>query len=137
MEPVKAKTKDLPKIKKELMEKQRYVCPLTGRDLRSISPANVVVDHCHTSGFIRAALTRGANGAEGKIKAILGRYVGILGTDVVQQAKFLHALADYILLHRTPQTIYIHPKHLSPAEQRAKRNATARKRYAAKKRAGG
>ena len=134
---VKVKATQLAAVKKELMEKQNYRCPLTGRDLRRITPANVCVDHCHTSGFIRAALPRGVNGAEGKIKAILGRYVGIAGDDVPAQAKFLHALADYLMLHRVPQTNYIHPKHLSPAEQREKRNATARKRYAAKKRAGG
>lgn len=137
MEAIKVKSTQLAAVKKQLLEKQRYVCPLTGRDLRSMSPVNVVVDHCHVSGFIRAALARGANGAEGKIKSILGQFVGIAANDVVQQAKFLHALADYIMLHRVPQTPYIHPKHMSPAEQREKRNATARKRYAAKKRAGG
>lgn len=133
---VKVKTSELPKIKKELLEKQRYVCPLTGRDLRSISSTNVVVDHCHSSGFIRAALTRGANGAEGKIKAVLGKYVGITHNDVIQQVKFLRNLADYLILHRVPQTNYIHPKHLSTSEKLEKRNAAARKRYAAKK-AGG
>lgn len=124
---------DLVWIKKELLEKQRYRCPITGRDLRTMKPANLCVDHCHTSGVIRAVLPKGINGLEGKIKTLMQRFGGFEATDVVGQAKALYALADFILLHRVPQTPYLHHTHLSPAEQRAKRNAQARKRYALKK----
>lgn len=133
MELKKTTKADLVWIKKELLEKQSYRCPITGRDLRSMKPINLVVDHCHHSGFIRAVLPRGINGLEGKIKTVMQRFGGFEATDVVGQAKALHALADYILLHRVPQTPYLHHTHLSPAEQRAKRNVQARKRYALKK----
>lgn len=133
MELKKTTKADLAWIKKELLEKQLYRCPITGRDLRSMKPINLVVDHCHQSGFIRSVLPRGINGLEGKIKTVMQRFGGFEATDVVGQAKALHALADYILLHRVPQTPYLHYTHLSPAEQRAKRNAQARKRYALKK----
>lgn len=133
MELKKTTKADLVWIKKELLEKQCYRCPITGRDLRSMKPINLVVDHCHHSGFIRAVLPRGINGLEGKIKTVMQRFGGFEATDVVGQAKALHALADYILLHRVPQTPYLHHTHLSPAEQRAKRNTQARKRYALKK----
>lgn len=133
MELKKTTKADLVWIKKELLEKQSYRCPITGRDLRSMKPINLVVDHCHHSGFIRAVLPRGINGLEGKIKTVMQRFGGFEATDVVGQAKALHDLADYILLHRVPQTPYLHHTHLSPAEQRAKRNAQARKRYALKK----
>lgn len=133
MELKKTTKADLVWIKRELLEKQCYRCPITGRDLRSMKPINLVVDHCHHSGFIRAVLPRGINGLEGKVKTVMQRFGGFEATDVVGQAKALHALADYILLHRVPQTPYLHHTHLSPAEQRAKRNAQARKRYALKK----
>lgn len=133
MELKKTTKADLTWIKKELLEKQYYRCPITGRDLRAMKPINLCVDHCHTSGVIRAVLPKGINGLEGKIKAVMQRYGGFEATDVVGQAKALRALADFILLHRVPQTPYLHHTYLSPAEQRAKRNATARKRYAAKK----
>lgn len=133
MELIKTKKSDLPAIRKELLEKQHYRCPITGRDLRTMQAINLVVDHDHHSGFIRAVLPRGINGLEGKIKTLMQRYGGYTATDVVGQAKALHALADYLLLHRVPQTPYLHHTHLTPAEQRAKRNAQSRKRYAASK----
>lgn len=133
MELIKTKKSDLPAIRKELLEKQRYRCPITGRDMRYMKPTNLVVDHCHHSGVIRGVLPRGINGLEGQIKTLMQRCGGYAATDVVGQAKALYALADYILLHRVPQTPYLHHTYLTPAEQRAKRNAQARKRYAASK----
>lgn len=133
MELKKTSKADLAWIRKELLEKQNYRCPITGRDLRGMKPSNLCVDHCHTSGVIRAVLPKGVNGVEGKIKAVMQRLGGFEATDVVGQAKALYALADFLLLHRVPQTPYLHYTHLSPAEQRAKRNSQARKRYALKK----
>lgn len=133
MELKKTTKADLVWIRKELLEKQRYRCPITGRDLRSMRPINLCVDHCHTSGVIRAVLPKGINGLEGKIKTLMQKLGGFEPNDVIGQAKALHALADYLLLHRVPQTPYLHHTHLTPAEQRAKRNLQARKRYALKK----
>lgn len=129
----KTKTSDLPAIRKELLEKQNYRCPITGRDLRGMMAVNQVVDHCHTTGVIRAVLPRGINGLEGKVKAALQRFGGLQSTDVVGQAKLLHALADYIMLHRVPQTPYLHPNHKTEGEKRAARNKLARAKYAANK----
>lgn len=133
MELKKTTKADLVWIRKELLEKQRYRCPITGRDLRDMKSLSLCVDHDHHSGVIRAVLPRGINGLEGKIKTLMQRFGGYAATDVVGQAKALHALADYLLLHRVPQTPYLHHTHLTPAEQRAKRNLQARKRYALKK----
>lgn len=133
MEMKKVKTSDLPAIRKELLEKQRYLCPITGRDLRSMNPVNLCVDHDHHNGIIRAVLPRGINVVEGKVKSILQRYGGFPATDVVGMAKCLHGLAEFIMLHRVPQTPYLHPKHKSDVEKRVARNKLARARYAAKK----
>lgn len=130
---IRTKKGDLPAIKKELLEKQRYTCPITGRDLRAIKPINLCVDHDHKTGVIRAVLPRGINGLEGKVLGLLQRFGGYVATDTVGMAKCLHGLADYLLLHRVPQTKYLHHTYMTPSEQRIARNAAARKRYAAKK----
>lgn len=133
MELTKVKEKDLPAIKKELIKRQHGKCPITGRDLRVMSSVNVVVDHSHKSGVIRAALPRAINGVEGKIKNLLIRW-GKCETDM-EMIQMLEGLAAYWRLHRIPQTEWLHPKHLTPAEARVKKNAAARKRYAKSKEA--
>lgn len=122
---------NLPNIKKELIKRQLGKCPITGRDLRAMTSVNVVIDHNHKTGFIRAALPRAINGLEGKVKNLLIRWGGCKTDGEI--IAMLRKLADYLELHRTPQTHWIHPEHLSPAEARAKKNAKARKRYAASK----
>lgn len=122
---------NLRNINKALVKKQNGRCPITGRDLRAMAASNVVVDHCHRTGVIRAALPRGVNGLEGKIKAALIRW-GSCRTDD-EAVAVLRGLADYLELHKTPQTHWIHPEHLTLAEQRAKNNTKARKRYAVNK----
>lgn len=122
---------NLPNIRNELVNRQLGKCPITGRDLRAMSPTNVVVDHCHKTGVIRAALPRAINGLEGKLVNLCLRWGGCKShSEVVQM---LRGMADYLDNHRIPQTEWIHPSHLSPVEARAKRNAKARAKYAKKK----
>lgn len=134
MEMKKLKQADIPAVRDELLAKQKYICPITGRNLRGVSSVNLCVDHCHTSGIVRAVLPRAINGLEGKVKVLLQRFGGLKATDVAGQAKLLHALADYLMLHRVPQTNYIHPSHKTDDEKRVHRNKVARARYAASKR---
>ena len=122
---------NLPNIKKELVRRQLGKCPITGRDLRSMTSVNVVIDHNHKSGVIRAALPRAINGLEGKVKNLLIRWGGCKTDGEI--IAMLRKLADYLEFHRTPQTNWIHPEHLSPAESRAKKNKKARLAYARKK----
>lgn len=122
---------NLPNIKKALVLKQRGLCPITGRDLRAMQDVNVVVDHDHRTGFIRAALPRAINGIEGKVKGLLMRWGGCK-TDK-EMIDMLEGLANYLRLHMTPQTPWLHPEYKTPVEQRAARNAKARRAYANKK----
>lgn len=122
---------NLKNIRAELVRRQLGKCPITKRDLRAMAPANVVVDHCHKSGVIRAALPRAINGLEGKLVNLCLRWGGCkTNSEVVQM---LRGMAEYIETHRTPQTEWLHPSHLSPVEARAKRNKKARATYAKKK----
>lgn len=122
---------NLPNIKKELIRRQLGKCPITGRDLRAMTASNVVVDHDHKSGVIRAALPRAINGLEGKLVQQCIRWGGCKSKGEI--IKMLRGMADYLDEHRTPKTEWLHPTHLSPAEARAKKNAKARKRYAVNK----
>ena len=122
---------NLPNIRKELVRRQLGKCPITKRDLRAMAPANVVVDHCHKTGAIRAALPRAINGLEGKLVALCIRWGGCKSTTEITQ--MLRGMAEYLETHRTPQTEWVHPTHLSPVEARAKRNKKARANYAKKK----
>lgn len=133
MELRKVKKSELPDIKKILLEKQGYRCPITGRCLRSMKPINLCCDHNHQTGVIRAILPRGVNGLEGKMLALLNRFGGYTNNDVAGMATCLRGLADYLLHHRVPQTEWIYPTHQTQEEKRAQRNAQARLRYAKSK----
>lgn len=122
---------NLPNIRDELIRRQLGKCPITKRDLRAMSRTNVVVDHDHKSGVIRAALPRAINGLEGKLVALCIRWGQCKSkAEIIQM---LRGMADYLELHRTPQTEWLHPDHLLPHEKRAKANKKARARYSAKK----
>lgn len=122
---------NLPNIKKTLVQRQFGKCPITGRDLRAMAPSNVVVDHDHKTGVIRAALPRAINGLEGKLVQQCIRWGGCSTRSEI--ITMLRGMANYLEEHSTPQTEWLHPTHMTPAEARAKKNAKARKRYAINK----
>ncbi|AWD90697.1 recombination endonuclease VII [Pseudomonas phage Achelous] len=129
MDRVKTKASDLPRIKAELIAKQNGLCPITGRSLRGMTSSNVVVDHNHQTGIIRAALPRGVNGLEGKLRNLCIRWGGCKTQREI--IDLLKGLVAYYELHGTPQTPYVHHTFLTPTEERNKRNAAARKKAAA------
>lgn len=91
------------------------------------SPQSAVLDHCHSSGAVRAALHRGCNSLLGKIENNAARY------GVPNVAAFGHGVGPYLLRHQTNQTGLLHPTHKTEDEKRLARNAKARKSRAAKK----
>jgi hypothetical protein len=82
---------------------------------------DVVVDHCHKSGMVRAVLPRWVNACLGKVENWAGR-VGN-GIDPVE---FLRGCADYIDFHRTYPSGTYYPTHKTEAEKRELRNKRAR-----------
>ncbi|AWD90652.1 recombination endonuclease VII [Pseudomonas phage Nerthus] len=129
MERVKTKASDLPRIKAELIAKQGGLCPITGRSLKGMTSSNVVVDHNHQTGIIRAALPRGVNGLEGKLRNLCIRWGGCKSPREI--VDLLKGLVAYYELHSTPQTPYVHHTFLTPTEARNKKNAAARAKTAA------
>lgn len=129
MERIATKASDLPGIKKQLIQKQNGLCPITGRNLRLMTSSNVVVDHNHQTGIIRAALPRAINGLEGKVKNLCIRWGG--ATNQREVIDLLEGLVRYYKEHAAPQTPWVHPTFLTPTEARNKKNAAARKKRAA------
>lgn len=128
METVKLKQKDIAIVKRKLIAMQAGKCPLCDGDLTKIKPINVVVDHDHDTGLIRAALCRGCNGVEGKVKKLIITF-GKTPNFLV----FLKRLMNYWIHFSQPRTNWIHPTHKTAEEKRAMRNKKSRAAYAAKK----
>ena len=121
--------------KKELMAAQGNKCPLCGGSLLAITSANRVLDHDHDTGYCRAVVCRGCNGAEGKVKSVVEGY-GKAGNNLYFRIQFLKRLIEYWELHKTPQTGVIYHKHKSAAELREAANKKARLAYARNKKGG-
>lgn len=128
----KLKSSEVAAYKKELMEKQGWKCPLCGGSLKAVSPINRVLDHDHETGFCRAVVCRGCNGAEGKIKGVISGY-GKAGNNLYFQLQWLERLYNYWKLHSTPQTDKLYHNHKTEAEKREAKNRKARLAYARKK----
>lgn len=120
------KTSEVAGVLAQLVKRQGGKCeicqkPFTQKD-------KPVLDHCHTSGFIRGALHNSCNGAEGKIKA-----KAQLGHKGVSPEDFIKGLQQYYIATAVPRYMFLHPSHKTSDQKRVARNARARKRYAANK----
>jgi len=116
-------------VKMALVKQQDHCCPLCGIDFNMVETKNIVVDHDHKTGVIRAALCRNCNGMEGKVK-----HYGTRAKRGGTYEEWLKRLLEYYEHHETPRTGLLHPTHRTEDEKRLRRNAQARKRRAAKKR---
>ena len=86
------------------------------------------LDHDHSTGAIRDVLCLNCNGMEGKMHNLARR--GLNGNP----EEFLKNILDYWKKHRDTPRPYMHPTHKTESEKRAAKNAKARaKRAAAKK----
>lgn len=128
MERIKMKTKDIVVVKQQLFHSQGGICPLCKANMQRHKPVNIVLDHCHERGHVRAALCRNCNGMLGKVEGLASRSKRNLTKE-----QWLQNCIDFLILHRKPQTHWIHPKHFSPDELREKRNKKARSLYAKRK----
>lgn len=129
---LKLKASEVAAYKQELMEKQKYKCPLCGGSLKAVTAVNRVLDHDHETGFCRAVVCRGCNGAEGKILGVISGY-GKAGNSRYHQIQWAKNLVAYWETHQKPQTDRIYHKHKTAAEQREACNKKARLAYARKK----
>lgn len=111
----------IPEATKKLMAKQGGKCAVCGKPIGK-GKDGAVLDHDHTTGFIRGVLHRSCNGIEGKLLSLARRgHSGVSATD------FLIGLGKYLELQKKPQTPWIHPSHMTQAEKRAKQRAARAK----------
>jgi hypothetical protein len=129
MELTKFKKSELSSVKKELIKRQHGLCPICGGSLIGVASMNVVVDHDHSTGVVRAAMHRGCNGMEGKILRFLKTW-GKASTQA-QVVKTLERLLSFWSLHATPQTEWIYYGYKTATEKRLATNK--KRRLAAKK----
>lgn len=127
----KIKSTDIAKVRNELLEKQDWICPVCGQSLRHVLTRNIVVDHDHNTGYIRAAMHRGCNKAEGSIFQTAKKWGKATTLDEI--IKVLERLIAFWKLHRTPQTDLIYYNHKTPEQKKEATKKRAAKKRAAKK----
>lgn len=95
-------TTDVQKVRKKLLDEQGNRCALTGL---KIEPSQAVLDHDHSSDYVRAVLHRQSNAVLGKIENLWNRYLSWWYNDTL--SSFLRKAADY--LDKNHPEDYIHP----------------------------
>ena len=108
---------DIPSVCKMLMEKQHGICPICGKDLTRALKVNVVIDHDHRTGIVRAAVHRGCNRVEGSVWSTVNRWGKATG--LIQVKEILRRLITFWELHSKPQTDIIYYGHKTTAEKAA------------------
>ena len=109
----------IPAIRAALTKKQGNKCAICNRPFTKKD--GPVLDHCHSTGFIRGVLHRSCNGQEGRI-----RIKALRGHAGVSSDEYLIGLGRYLEAYQTPQTQYIHPTFKTPDEKRLAVNKKAR-----------
>lgn len=120
------KTNEVASVLSQIVVKQGKVCAVCGKPFTPRDRA--VLDHCHTTGFIRGALHNSCNGAEGRVKTKAN-----LGHKGVSAHDYIVGLGKYLDLNKTPRFNLIHPTHMTEDAKRELRNKKAREARARKK----
>ena len=121
----KMKQSDIPQVRQMLMNKQNGICPICGKDLTRTAAINQVIDHDHSTGYVRAVVHRGCNKVEGSVLNTIQRWGKAAHmTDVIGTCK---RLVDFWTLHQLPQTDIVYYNYKTAAEKRAAYNAKRRR----------
>jgi hypothetical protein len=120
----KLKASELAEYREERRRQQGGRCPITGWFLTE----DIVADHSHKSGMMRAALPRWVNAVLGRVENWAGR----VGSGV-SAPEFLRKCADYIEYYDLYPSFVFHPTHKTPEEKKQAAKGRAAKRRKAKK----
>ncbi len=103
----------------QLAAKQGNKCAVCSKPFTKFDKP--VLDHDHSTGFIRGALHNSCNGAEGRVKT-----KACLGHKGVSPYEYLIGLGKYLEHHSSPKVNLVHPTHKTEEQKRIHRNAKAR-----------
>jgi hypothetical protein len=120
----KLKTTEVAATRLDLLQAQAYRCGLCKLVCEE---RDAVLDHCHTTGAVRATLHRSCNALLGKVENNYRRY------GVNNLAAWATGMPAYLQQHAVNRTGLLHPTHKTDEEKRLARNAKARKARAARK----
>jgi hypothetical protein len=117
----KLKLSEIATTRESLLSAQGNRCQLCSL---SCLPSQAVLDHCHSTGRVRATLHRSCNALLGKVENNYLRY------GLQNLGAFLHGASGYLQRHETDQTGLLHPTHKTDEDKRVRRNKLAAKRRA-------
>lgn len=120
----KLKVAEVKTVRLALLGQQAYRCALCKLECPE---GKAVLDHCHTTGAVRAALHSSCNALLGKVENNYRRY------GVSNLAAWAAGMPAYLDQHKVNRTGLIHPTHKTDEEKRLARNAKARKTRATRK----
>ena len=118
----------------KILKEQGGVCALTKRpiDIAAArgSASSMVLDHDHLTGRIRGVLSRGANGAEGKVYNAVARWAGYGMQDKEGVLQFLENMVEYLRKEPYDMLYYTHktPEEAALALKLKQRRARARRK---------
>jgi len=123
MKLIQIRPSELNGIKVELLEKQSWICPICGIDLKTLESRDLCVDHEHFGDkLIRSVLCRRCNSIEGKVYNSYIRSTLKGRRSKIDYLNMLKGLAKYPLLK---STTYIHPSVVR--KKRKKKKVTKKK----------
>ena len=120
------KTKDIPLIRKQILEEQGYKCPLCGKTISEND--RITLDHQHKyrksdengvdgNGLVRGVLCSDCNVTEGKLHNAMARFLNQPTKE--QRIEWLENLIKYYKKEPYP---YVHPTEVEKPKQLSKRN---------------
>jgi hypothetical protein len=117
------KTREILEAKKILLETQKFLCLICNLDLKRVESRDIVLDHDHISGEVRAVLCRSCNANMGRVW-----HWAVRSKRTMSVTEWLLACIEYVEFHENNPRGVKHPKHRTELEKRELRNKKARKR---------
>lgn len=115
-------TKDVANVRELLLKQQKNIDPITGEE---IPKGQVVLDHCHKTQYVRAALHRQSNVVLGKLENMWTRYLSWWYKGTLPE--FLRGCANY--LEKEHPKDYTHPKWLKKVQTELNKLSESQKRF--------
>lgn len=112
-------------MREQILKEQQGLCAICHEP---VTQDEAVLDHCHTTGYIRAVLHRGCN-------AYIGHMENNQKRNRITATRLARILANFVYYINTHRLL-VHPTHKTPEERAERAKKRAKKRRAQKKQNG-